>query len=107
MQNKLISFFLIYHNVLNIQNVVACTPDQSKEQSQNIQVQSKEPFVIEEPLSIDGQVPLKDGPNDKKKTSKATEAVEKAFVAQRTSIERSSPPSFKDEVNSLFTNFYT
>ena len=43
-------------------------------------------------------MPIKKGPKENKKTSVAKESVEKAFVAQRTSIERSSPPSFKDEV---------
>ena len=37
--------------------------------------------------------------SNKKKTSAAKEAVEKTFVAHKSSIERSSPPSFKIEVN--------
>lgn len=56
-------------------------------------------------MSIDDQVPMKKGSKENQKTSFATESVEKAFVAQRTSIERSSPPSFKDEVikkNAIF-----
>ena len=59
---------------------------------------NSETCIIEGQLSIDDQVPMKKDSKDNKKTSVAKESVEKAFVAQRTSIERSSPPSFKDEV---------
>ena len=51
-------------------------------------------------------MPLKDGSKDKKKISVAKEGVEKAFVAQRTSVERSSPPSFKEEVNNIMISQY-
>ena len=49
-------------------------------------------------------MPLEHEPLNRKKTSVATEATEKAFIAQRTSIERSSPPSFKNEVNIVTTD---
>lgn len=50
-------------------------------------------------MFVDDEVPLKDEPSNERKISIATEAIEKAFLAQRTSIERSSPPSFEIEVN--------
>ena len=69
-----------------------------------MEVEQHEPAVtVEEQLYIDDQVPLKNESSKNKKISTATESVEKTFVAQRTSIERSSPPSFKNEVNNFST----
>ena len=88
-----------------MQSIGTCVTDQAKERKQEIQIESKEPCIIEEQLSIDDQVPIKKGPKENKKTSVAKESVEKAFVAQRTTIERSSPPSFKDEVIEIHSIF--
>ena len=87
------------------QSIGTCVTDNAKERKQEIKIESKEPCIIEEQLSIDDQVPMKKGSKEHKKTSVAKELVEKAFVAQRTSIERSSPPSFKDEVIKLHLIF--
>ena len=88
-----------------MQSIGTCVTDQAKERKQEIQIESKEPCIIEEQLSIDDQVPMKKDSKENKKTSVAKESVEKAFVAQRTSIERSSPPSFKDEVIEIHSIF--
>jgi hypothetical protein len=78
------------------------TNGQDKEKNQEIQVESSEPVTIEEQLFIDDQIPLKDNGLNKRKSSAASESVEKAFMAEQISLERSSPPSFTNEDTNTF-----
>ena len=67
----------------------------------NIQIQSKEPVTIDEQISNDEQIPLKENKLNNRKSSSANETVEKSFLVEQVSLERSSPPAFIDEVNTL------
>ena len=75
---------------------------QNEERKQGIQVAPNETFAVQQQLSLERQLPFEEDISNKRKHSVPKQSVQKSFVrAERISIERSSPPSFLQEVNIL------
>jgi hypothetical protein len=73
---------------------------QIEERKQGIQVAPNETFSVQQQLSLERQLPFEKDVSNKRKQSVPKQSAQKSFKkAERISIERSSPPSFVQEVN--------
>ena len=61
-------------------------------------VETGDPVAVDSPVWIEGQSPCKTDSINIKETSVRNETFEKAFLAQRSSIERCSPPHSESQV---------
>ena len=61
-------------------------------------LETGDPVAVDSPVWIEGQSPCKTDSINRKETSVRNETFEKAFLAQRSSIERCSPPHSESQV---------
>ena len=61
-------------------------------------VETGDPVAVDSPVCIESQSPCKTDSINRKETSVRNETFEKAFLAQRSSIERCSPPHIEGQV---------
>ena len=73
-------------------------------ESNDIIITANEPVAIQEHLSSEGQFPLKEELKHKRKTSVPEQSVETAFLVEKMSFDRGSPPVYVPEV--IFKFFF-
>ena len=80
------------------QNLGKCTLDRAVTKNKEMAVETGDPVAVDSPVCIESQSPCKTDSINRKETSVRNETFEKAFLAQRSSIERCSPPHIEGQV---------
>ena len=80
------------------QNLGKCTLDRAVTKNKEITVETGDPVAVDSPVCIESQSPCKTDSINRKETSVRNETFEKGFLAQKSSIERCSPPHSEHQV---------